>query len=139
MNPYTTDTDSTGTMSADELLDLIRRPEWWGRAACRGAGNRAFFPHKGEDNAEALSYCNRCPVTEECLAWSMSGGSWVPGVWGGKSERQRRELIRLYRTCRICGERITKVRRVSICGEDCEREAKRRSQYASNQRRAVAE
>ena len=136
VNPWTTDRDTRSTTPAEVLLELIRRPSWWRHAECRGADTEIFFPGRGEDTAEAMAYCRRCPVTEECLAWALADGH-QPGVYGGMSERQRRGLLSQHRTCKVCGSLITERRRVSLCSDTCERHARKRSQYASNQRRKV--
>ena len=68
---------------------------WWDRAACVGADAELFFP-LGDGPAtkhtlnEAKAVCNGCPVVSECLTWAMSMD--VTGVWGGLSDRERRDL-----------------------------------------------
>lgn len=130
---WTRDVETT----ADELLDMIRRPSWWHRAACLGVGVDIFIGHKGDDTSPAMAYCSRCPVTEECATWAAAYPGSV-GVWGGISGNRRRSFRSLNRRCQICGSPITERRRVSLCSADCEAESKRRSQRASHQRRGVA-
>ena len=81
---------------SESLLDNLiaaaseRTPEdqdWRDRAACKGADPGIFFPERGGSLAEARSYCQRCPVAEECRTVGL-GEHY--GVWGGLSERQRR-------------------------------------------------
>jgi WhiB family transcriptional regulator, redox-sensing transcriptional regulator len=63
---------------------------WQHRAACRAIGVDLFFPvgTNGSDYldaqmAAALAYCNRCPVSDECLEWALeTGQGW--GIWGGR-------------------------------------------------------
>ncbi len=74
-----------------EWMDLLVRPEWHARAACRGRGPELFFPPSGEDGLMAKALCARCPVREECLA----AGRKELGIWGGTSERERRKRRRL--------------------------------------------
>lgn len=79
------------------LRELLVTPEWFTRAACRGVGNEAFFPERGDPDAlaEARKYCNRCPVRAECLADCLAqprSGLEV-GVWGGTSGNQRRKML----------------------------------------------
>ncbi len=67
--------------------------QWMAEAAC-GAPNvphEWFFPDesKGETPVKAISVCNGCIVKDECLVYAVSTGQ-EQGVWGGKSERQRR-------------------------------------------------
>jgi WhiB family redox-sensing transcriptional regulator len=70
---------------------------WRERAACRGMDPaeaiRIFFPSRGERQAEAMDYCDRCPVRQECLDDALATpGFYDFGVWGGTSEQQRRRL-----------------------------------------------
>lgn len=73
---------------------------WWLDAECRGLTtaqrDKIFFPGRGDLTAPAKRICEVCPVSAECLEWAMT----VPekhGIWGGKSERERRQLRRAVR------------------------------------------
>ena len=81
------------------LFPLESELAWQREAACRGLGvaeSRAiFFPAKGESIDQARAICERCPVTQQCLEFAMANG--CIGVWGGTSERQRRQLRRIRR------------------------------------------
>jgi WhiB family redox-sensing transcriptional regulator len=68
--------------------DLVRRPQWMARAACRG--NPAPFFARAKRAAQAL--CSECPVRAECLDFAMAAGQELKGCWGGMSERQRLQL-----------------------------------------------
>jgi len=75
------------------VLGMLARPDWMEQGACRGVNPETFHPLRGEDTRPAKAICAECPVREECLAYALS----VPekqGVWGGVSERQRREMRR---------------------------------------------
>ena len=76
------------------IFDFLQmeEPEWRSKRACFDADPDIFFPERGETNEKAMAYCNRCPVTEECLAWAVKHGE--RGVWGGTSERGRRRLVK---------------------------------------------
>ncbi|MDA8301933.1 MAG: WhiB family transcriptional regulator [Actinomycetota bacterium] len=88
-------------MSVEDIYDLLRRPAWHARAACREVGAAPFFPPEGKApgrrspsrqtvlayQAATERYCSRCPVTAECLA---AGQSEAHGLWGGQSPAQRR-------------------------------------------------
>jgi hypothetical protein len=57
-----------------------------------------FFADELEDPqsvAEAKSICSNCPVVSECLSANLHEQH---GVWGGKSENERRYLRRELRT-----------------------------------------
>lgn len=67
-------------------------PEDWPlQAKCRGM-NDALFP-EGKDQKRAKSICMGCPVRAQCLAEALDNRiEW--GVWGGMTERERRQLLR---------------------------------------------
>ncbi len=75
------------------LEDLYRRPEWQRQASCRGMGPDAHFPALGRSLAAARAACARCAVRDACLAFALADPS-LEGVWGGTSERERRQLRR---------------------------------------------
>lgn len=65
--------------------------DWTLRAKCRGMED-ALFP-EGKDQKRARVVCNGCPVRSECLAEALDHRiEW--GVWGGMTERERRQLLR---------------------------------------------
>lgn len=43
--------------------------------------------------AEALTYCNRCPVRDACLEFALSTRQEY-GIWGGMTARDRRKVRR---------------------------------------------
>lgn len=56
-----------------------------------------FYPVKGESAAKARAICNMCPVKTECLDYAYINKEKF-GVWGGKSESQRRRIFKIRRT-----------------------------------------
>jgi len=64
---------------------------WQDHAACRGLDTELFFPLRGELAATALATCRKCPVQSECREHALSFAERF-GIWGGTSERQRRQL-----------------------------------------------
>ena len=44
-----------------------------------------------EGTKKAKEICNRCPVKEPCLEQALERGERF-GIWGGKSERERRAI-----------------------------------------------
>lgn len=71
-------------------------PEAWKQhAECRGLNPDMFLPTRGDNRAleAAKRVCNRCPVRTECLDYALKMNERT-GVWGGVSERQRREMRR---------------------------------------------
>lgn len=65
--------------------------DWQLMAKCRGM-NDALFP-EGKDQKRAKAICMGCPVRAQCLAEALDNRiEW--GVWGGMTERERRQLLR---------------------------------------------
>ncbi|WP_406425684.1 WhiB family transcriptional regulator [Streptomyces sp. NBC_00842] len=72
--------------------------EWRHEAACRWIDPDLFWP-LGEGAAarqqaeQAKAVCAKCPVRAQCLEWAVETRQDF-GVWGGMSERERRDLHR---------------------------------------------
>jgi WhiB family redox-sensing transcriptional regulator len=82
------------TSPTDLVADLFgTTPEWQQRALCAQTDPEAFFPDTGGSPREAKRTCARCEVKAECLDYALDHDERF-GVWGGLSERERRELIR---------------------------------------------
>lgn len=75
--------------------------DWALRAACAlspdapeetvALVDEIFFPKRGGNAIRARAICADCPVQTECLEYSLSFGH-LDGVWGGHTERERRDL-----------------------------------------------
>lgn len=78
-------------MDLDALnLDIPDLPQ----ALCRQVDQgELFFPEKGGTTAPAKQVCAMCPVRAECLQYALDRDERF-GIWGGKSERERRALKR---------------------------------------------
>lgn len=68
---------------------------WMVSAACGQVPanliDEIYYPGKGGSTRTAKRICAECPVQELCLARALDNRErW--GVWGGKSERERRRL-----------------------------------------------
>ena len=78
-----------------QLVDVLLGPaqDWQRDALCAEYGDRAddWFPSTGESLAPARSVCARCLVRAECLAWALAQSPPIPGIWGGLSERERKD------------------------------------------------
>lgn len=73
----------------DEMLD-----GWKKDAKCRGISDASiFFPLNPRDATMAKAICKGCPVRQECLEYAVELKEYH-GVWGGASERERRQIIR---------------------------------------------
>ncbi len=78
--------------SIDALLaELVNRPAWHRRAACRGMGTETFFIERGQSTAAATAISAGCEVRSECLSVALEHSD-TQGVWGGLSRRGRRVL-----------------------------------------------
>lgn len=73
------------------LEDLLRRPEWMERAACRGMDTSKWFPTRGEPSEPAKTVCAGCCVRQECADFALEQAPAPVGIWGGLSERGRRQ------------------------------------------------
>lgn len=68
-------------------------PEWRAHGACIGVHPNIFFPERGESVVEAKTICAACPVRGECLDFALDNSEKF-GIWGGRSERERRRMRR---------------------------------------------
>ena len=72
-------------------MTAIHHEDWTTRAKCKGMED-ALFP-EASDQKRARQFCQGCPVRFECLAEALDNRiEW--GVWGGMTERERRQLLR---------------------------------------------
>jgi WhiB family redox-sensing transcriptional regulator len=72
-------------------MTALYQEDWTLRAKCRGLED-ALFPEASEQK-RARGVCAGCPVRSECLAEALDNRiEW--GVWGGMTERERRQLLR---------------------------------------------
>lgn len=83
-----------GVTAATALLraELQRTARaWMSDGACLGMDVHLFFPrsHEGSDLPKAV--CAGCKVRTTCLDHALkTGEKW--GVWGGTTEKERRQL-----------------------------------------------
>jgi WhiB family transcriptional regulator, redox-sensing transcriptional regulator len=90
-------------VSTDRLHSLLMYDPyaWQDRAECKGVGPGQFFAalqgkpvQQSRIEKETIrDYCNNCTVREHCLNFAMRYGMDY-GIWGGLTERQRRDLHR---------------------------------------------
>ncbi len=74
--------------------------EWQRQGLCRAGDSSVFFPPahferkpaREAREARAKTICARCPVREECLSWALAIRE-PHGVWGGRSESERKQLL----------------------------------------------
>jgi WhiB family redox-sensing transcriptional regulator len=70
--------------------------EWMADGSCRDYPSALFFPRDGQGVIVAQQICATCPVSTECLRYALDHHI-DHGVWGGRSERERRRLARAER------------------------------------------
>ncbi len=78
--------------SADEL--------WQERAACKGPQLALFYPPSDTERKvqrigrerQAKAICKICPVSNECLDYSIRIQE-PHGIWGGMNEVERRRIL----------------------------------------------
>lgn len=76
------------------ILEAILRPDrgnWQDDALCAEIGGDTWYPDKGGSTKEAKKICLECPVRAECLQYALDHDERF-GIWGGKSERERRKM-----------------------------------------------
>ena len=116
---------------------MIPVPEaWMDNALCTQTDPEAFFPDKGGSSKEAKRVCASCDVVGECLAYALANNERF-GIWGGKSERERRALSEQDRTCRECGTSIHERPREARFCIPCAT-ARRKQQRATDSKRRKA-
>lgn len=68
--------------------------DWADDGLCRNHPNGdLWFPERGASTVEAKAICRACPVQQECLEHAIRVGE-KHGIWGGRSERERRRIRR---------------------------------------------
>lgn len=81
-------TAAASLLETEPLEDLAT---WKERALCAQTDPDAFFPEMGGSTRNAKKVCLGCDVREECLQYALANDERF-GVWGGLSERERRNL-----------------------------------------------
>lgn len=89
------ETFRTARESFSDATRLVDREPWMAEAVCAQVDNDGFFPEKDRaDTARrAKTVCATCPVIDPCLQFALDHHERF-GVWGGKSERERRKILR---------------------------------------------
>lgn len=122
--------------------------DWRRDAACRDADPELFYPvsHAAQAAEDALAICAVCPVRETCLAEELERGGMQWGVRGGRTEAERRAMLRQKTrrrpayTCAICGAGLSGRPKNGgfeqrYCSDACRITARRQQQNAYDQKR----
>ena len=65
---------------------------WMLQGRCRDVNPGGFFPSDGLGVELAQHVCAECAVKTECLEYALLHHIG-DGVWGGRSERERRRMV----------------------------------------------
>lgn len=76
--------------------------DWMATGKCRDMPPTVFFPSDGLGVQAAQRICAECGVSETCLEYALANRI-DHGVWGGRSERERRRILRRRRTAQPVG------------------------------------
>lgn len=87
------DSEPDDELSADIIAFANQDRSWKSAGACAGFDTDMFYPERGESTDEAKAVCQGCDIREQCLEFALANGENF-GIWGGTSERQRREIRR---------------------------------------------
>jgi WhiB family transcriptional regulator, redox-sensing transcriptional regulator len=92
--------------AAGQLRHVAKTPDgtgWMDRAACKGTDLSLFFPAPpaptgrkaapAADITEAVAYCRRCPVRDECARFAEANDIQI-GVWAAKNRDTRKRARR---------------------------------------------
>jgi WhiB family redox-sensing transcriptional regulator len=90
--------DATFAIPASRLPDNDDPQLWRSAAMCLYVDPDLFYPEQGAvaKVRAAKRICDTCPVVARCLADALANDERF-GVWGGKTERERRQLRRALR------------------------------------------
>ncbi len=74
------------------LRDVEAAQSWMRSAACASVDPEIFFPASSRQPAtEAKQICSACPAQVQCLEYALVNEEEF-GVWGGLTEKERRQL-----------------------------------------------
>lgn len=116
--------------------------DWHADAICKTVDSGIFFSEKGEEYIarSAKRVClgdeskgiEACPARERCLNWALDNDEKF-GIWGGKSPRQRQNMLAERRRanggrvrCRVCRHLYVCAPRQLDCSEECRLVSRRR-------------
>lgn len=78
----------------EQLVSVLEGDKSWQELAeCRETDPNVFFPSDGVGVGKARRVCDKCIVEKQCLEYALKNRI-DHGVWGGKSERERRRILR---------------------------------------------
>lgn len=75
-----------------EMAPGLHGEDWYRHARCKDIDPDIMFIPGADQNKSKL-LCKDCPVILDCLAEALDNHLEF-GVWGGKTERERRAMLR---------------------------------------------
>lgn len=86
---------------APENIPYEKDAEWHAHAACQGLDLEKFFPEeRGQSGKAAKKVCEMCVVRPQCLEHALNTPG-THGIWGGTTERERRNMLKTMDKTRI--------------------------------------
>jgi WhiB family redox-sensing transcriptional regulator len=67
---------------------------WQERALCAQVGTDLFYLNAGESGRDPKRVCGMCDVRAECLEYALAQDINPEGVWGGTTEKERKQIRR---------------------------------------------
>lgn len=146
IRPVSVGSRQANAVALDAFSEGINHQSWMDEGACVGSGVN-FFPTRGEATHPIKVLCQSCPVKEECLSYGLMQKH---GIWGGLSERQRRQVrrdrgividdqVRQPVRCVFCGDEFVPTSNsAKLCSSVC-RAGRERVNTAARNRKARAQ
>ena len=83
---------TSNPLGSEETIIGEGRQEWVAQARCKDIDPDELFV-RGAAQRKAASICRHCPVLLQCRADALDNRVEF-GVWGGMTERERRDLLK---------------------------------------------
>lgn len=97
--------DTEASAYDSEISNSEANLSWKRLGNCLGIDSDLFYPERGVSSANAKKVCEPCVVKMECLNYAIENGEKF-GIWGGKSERERRIIRRERRIAAMGGSEL---------------------------------
>lgn len=92
------------------INDVSNDAPWMSKGLCRQSDPELWMSKSAHHQSEARAIClSPCPVQQKCLAYAIERQEHF-GVWGGSTEKERRQIRRRQRE-RVLSERSALQRR----------------------------
>jgi|GEM_PF-374916 len=85
--------DNFATQAEFVRSQIDQGESWFNFANCKGYNPDIFYSESKQVTLFAKSICAGCDVAPDCLDYALTRHETM-GIWGGKTERERRILIK---------------------------------------------